>query len=252
MLDMSANNKVAIITGGARGIGWSTAEHFIDNGIFAVIADIGKCPKAFDKYINAGNGLFVMADVSKEDNIKKLIDLAYKKFGRIDFVINNAAIAFNKPIEKLSLAQWNKVVSVNLTAAFLTARYSAKYLRKTKGAIVNIASTRALMSEKNTETYSATKGGLLALTHSLAISLSPDIRVNCISPGWIDTRRSPDDSKTPPPFSKADHLQQPCGRIGTPRDIAEMVLYLCSDKAGFITGQNFVIDGGITKKMIYI
>ncbi|HSV26450.1 MAG TPA: SDR family oxidoreductase, partial [Sedimentisphaerales bacterium] len=133
---------------------------------------------------------------------------------------------------------------VNLTGPFLTSKHAAPHIARNKGGIVNIASTRALMSEANTEAYSASKAGLVGLTHALAVSLGPDVRVNCISPGWIDTA----DSR----LSDADHAQHPAGRAGRPEDIAEMTLYLCSAAAGFITGQNFVVDGGMTKKMIYV
>ena len=150
-----------------------------------------------------------------------------------------------KPIGKLSLADWQRVIDVNLTAAFLFARAAEKPLRKAKGAIVTIASTRALMSEPNTEAYSATKGGLVALTHALSMSLGPDVRVNCISPGWIETG---DYGK----LRKKDHDQHPAGRVGKPDDIAEMAAFLLDGKrSGFVTGANFVVDGGMTRKMIY-
>jgi NAD(P)-dependent dehydrogenase (short-subunit alcohol dehydrogenase family) len=143
------------------------------------------------------------------------------------------------------LAEWRRVLDTNLTATFLLARAAERRLRAAKGAIVTIASTRALMSEPNTEPYSASKGGLLALTHALAISLGPDIRVNCVSPGWIATR--PDQK-----LRRKDHRQHPVGRVGWPQDVAEMVAFLLDGRrSGFITGANFVVDGGMTRKMIY-
>jgi NAD(P)-dependent dehydrogenase (short-subunit alcohol dehydrogenase family) len=157
-----------------------------------------------------------------------------------------------QPIEKLSLKEWQRVLGVNLTGPFLCSRAFVPLLRSRRGSIVNIASTRAVMSEPHTESYSASKGGLVALTHSLALSLGPEVRVNCISPGWVDVtpwaRRS---HRSPAQLSMLDHAQHPSGRVGRPEDIASMVLYLASDAAGFITGENIVIDGGMTRKMIY-
>ena len=150
-----------------------------------------------------------------------------------------------KPIRLLTLAEWHRVIDTNLTAAFLLARAAEKPLRKAHGAIVTVASTRVLMSEANTESYSASKGGLLALTHALAISLGPDVRVNCVSPGWIET-------KNYGALRRKDHSQHPAGRVGKPEDIAEIVAWLLDGtRSGFVTGANFVVDGGMTRKMIY-
>ena len=145
-------------------------------------------------------------------------------------------------MHKLPLAEWNRRIGVNLTGPFLMAKHAAPHLRRSRGAIVNIASTRALQSEPDTEPYAASKAGLVGLTHALAMSLGPDVRVNCISPGWIAHQR----------VRKKDHAQHPVGRVGRDEDVAELVAYLISDAAGFVTGQNFVIDGGMTKKMIYV
>jgi len=150
-----------------------------------------------------------------------------------------------KPLRTLTLAEWHRVIDTNLTAAFLLARAAEMPLRQARGAIVTIASTRALMSEAETESYSASKGGLLALTHALAISLAPDVRVNCVSPGWIET-------KDYAGLRRKDHAQHPAGRVGRPQDVAEIVAWLLDPKrSGFVTGANFVIDGGMTRKMIY-
>jgi NAD(P)-dependent dehydrogenase (short-subunit alcohol dehydrogenase family) len=160
-------------------------------------------------------------------------------------VVSNAGIMIRKPLRRLTLAEWHRVIDTNLTAAFLLTRAAEKPLRRACGAIVMIASTRALMSEADTESYSASKGGLLALTHALAISLAPDVRVNCVSPGWIETKHYAG-------LRRKDHAQHPAGRVGRPEDIAEIVAWLLDAKrSGFITGANFVIDGGMTCKMIY-
>src|SRR4029078_11766374 len=163
-----------------------------------------------------------------------------------DAVVANAGIMLRRPIRRLSLEDWHHVIDTNLTAAFLLVRAAQRPLRSSKGSIVTIASTRALMSEPNTESYSASKGGLLALTHALAISLGPDIRVNCVSPGWIATSEYNR-------LKRKDHAQHPAGRVGKPQDIAEVVAFLLErEKSGFVTGANFVVDGGMTRKMIYL
>ena len=167
--------------------------------------------------------------------------------------MNNAAIAISKPVSELTLQEWNRVIAVNLTSCFLTAKHAFQFLKANNGCIVNIASTRALMSEPDTEGYSASKGGIVALTHALAVSFAPFVRVNAISPGWIETGdQKKSRARIPVTHSEADRMQHPVGRVGEPGDIATMIEFLLSEKATFITGQNFVIDGGITKKMIYV
>lgn len=148
-------------------------------------------------------------------------------------------------LKSFRLDSGNRIISVNLSSVFLCTKYALPHLKKKGGSIVNITSTRAHMSEPDTEAYSASKGGILALTHSLAVSLGPKVRVNCISPGWIETG---DYSK----LRKADHLQHPAGRVGRPEDIAEAVMFLSSDENGFITGVDLAVDGGMMRKMIYI
>jgi NAD(P)-dependent dehydrogenase (short-subunit alcohol dehydrogenase family) len=167
------------------------------------------------------------------------------RFGRLDAVVSNAGIMIRKPLRRLTSDEWQRVIDTNLTATFLLARAAEKPLRRAKGAIVNIVSTRALMSEPNTEAYAATKGGLVALTHALAMSLGPAVRVNCVSPGWIETRNYR-------ALRRKDHTQHPVGRVGKPEDIAQIVAWLLDGKrSGFVTGANFVVDGGMTRKMIY-
>jgi NAD(P)-dependent dehydrogenase (short-subunit alcohol dehydrogenase family) len=160
-------------------------------------------------------------------------------------VVSNAGIMIRKPLRSLTLVEWHRVIDTNLTATFLLARAAEKSLRQVRGAMVTIASTRALMSEAETESYSASKGGLVALTQALAISLAPDVRVNCVSPGWIET-------KDYAGLRRKDHAQHPAGRVGRPQDVAEMVAWLLDkERSGFVTGANFVLDGGMTRKMIY-
>jgi NAD(P)-dependent dehydrogenase (short-subunit alcohol dehydrogenase family) len=241
-------DKVVLITGGGQGIGRAIAQLLAERGAVAVIADV-------DAEAARESGLpFVRCDVSREPSVRACVRRVTARYGRIDGLVNNAGLAnpADDPVEKLELAAWNRRIGVNLTGAFLMAKYCVPQLRRTRGAIVNIASTRALQSEPNTEAYAASKAGLVGLTHALAMSLGPRIRVNCISPGWIDVSAWKKSGKRKPlRLSKADHEQHPAGRVGRPGDIAEIALYLLSDAAGFITGQNFVVDGGMTRKMIY-
>ena len=173
-----------------------------------------------------------------------------RAFGTIDLLVNNAAVSANRKITDLTLQEWNRVIAVNLTGAFLCAKHAAPCLRKQRGSIINIASTRAYMSEADTEAYSASNGGILALTHALAVSLGPDVRVNSISPGWIDTREWTAGEQ--PLLTRQDHLQHPAGMVGKPEDVASLVSWLAKEENGFITGADFIVDGGITRKMIYV
>jgi NAD(P)-dependent dehydrogenase (short-subunit alcohol dehydrogenase family) len=199
-----------------------------------------------------GRFVFIQTDVSSEEQVAKLVEQTAHRFGRIDALINNAGISIGKPLECLSLEEWNRVLGVNLTGAFLCAKHASPHLRKQGGCIINIASTRAFMSEADTEAYSASKGGIAALTHALAISLGPSIRVNCISPGWIETGPWKKSSRTSAAeLSEEDHLQHPAGRVGSAEDISSLVLYLVSPEASFLTGSNIIADGGMTRKMIY-
>lgn len=254
---MSLQGKVAIVTGGGQGIGKAIAKKFLEKGLSVVIAEIdeeaGRETEA--EYKPLGSIRFISTDVANEESVKNLIRETVNSFAKIDVLINNAARSNpeNHPITELSLEDWHHILSINLTGAFLCTKYSVPYLRKNQGTIINIASTRALMSEPNTEAYSASKGGILALTHALAMSLGPEIRVNCISPGWIDVSDwKKQINKKTAQLTKQEHEQHPAGRVGKPEDIASFVIYLTSPEASFITGENFVIDGGMTKKMIYL
>lgn len=243
--------KTAVITGAGRGIGLCIADTFLRAGGNVVIAEADAALRApaMKRLSSPDRTQFLTADVASESAVADTIASALDRFGRIDAVIHNAAVADNRPPQELSYESWRRVIDVNLSAAFLFAKHAATHLRNTSGAMVLIASTRALMSEPNTEAYSASKAGLLGLTHALAISLAP-VRVNCISPGWIVTDNWRHDGQTTT-LTGQDHAQHPVARVGRPEDIADMALFLCSEKASFITAQNIVIDGGITKKMIY-
>ncbi len=245
----------AIITGGAQGIGFQTAETLLQHNYQVVIADVDKDAgeEAMVSLRPHGKVHFVQVDISKEDDVTRLVDQTVELFGGIDVLVNNAAISINKCIEELSLFEWNKVMGINLTGAFLCSKYAVPHLRRAHGSIINMCSTRAFMSEKNTEAYSASKGGIFALTHAMAASLGPDIRVNSISPGWIEVSGLKKESERKTPIlTDQDHLQHPAGRVGKATDISSMVLFLVSPENSFITGQNFVVDGGMTRKMIYV
>lgn len=243
-----------IVTGGAQGIGKILALELAKNGYSVSVFEIDEeAIRDFESEITSEEIAFFKTDVADEANVARSVKLSVEKFGNISGLINNAAIQIDKPVTALSIDEWNSVIGVNLTGAFLCSKHAAPFLKSAKGNIINISSTRAFQSEKNTEAYSASKGGVLALTHALAVSLGPEIRVNCISPGWIDVSGIKKKSKANQiELSEADHLQHPAGRVGKPEDIARMVLFLLNPENDFITGQNFVIDGGMTKKMIYV
>lgn len=226
--------KVALITGGAQGIGRGIALVLAGQGWQVAVADLQRTMDFF----------FVRTDVSREPAVRACIRAVLKRFGRLDALVNNAGIAnpHSGAVDKLDLREWHRRIGTNLTGPFLMAKHAVPHLRRTRGTIVNIASTRALQSEPDTEAYAAAKGGLVSLTHALSMSLGPEVRVNCVSPGWIAHQ----------PVRKKDRTQHPVGRVGRDQDIAEFVAYLLSDAAGFITAQNFVIDGGMTRKMIYV
>lgn len=249
------NKRVVVITGGAQGIGKAMAQRFLLDGFAVTIADTDEeaSRETVAEYAALGPLRYVPVNVASETDVIRLVAETVAGFGGIDVLINNAAISCNRPCETLALADWERVVGVNLTGPFLCARHCAPFLRLRQGAIINIASTRALMSEPDTEAYSASKGGIVALTHALAASLAPAVRVNCISPGWIETGSwNKARTRTTPVHSEADKNQHWVGRVGQPEDIARLAAYLASDQSGFITGTNMVVDGGMTHKMIYV
>lgn len=241
---MEATRKTAIVTGGSQGIGHAIAEALARREYAVAVLDRKKPDEPWPAAV-ADSITFQKADVSDERQIRAAVRAVMKKHRRLDALVNNAGIMIRKPLTRLTMAEWRRVIDTNLTSAFAVSRACADALRASRGGIVNMASTRAVMSEPDTESYSASKGGLVALTHALALSLAPDVRVNCISPGWIDVMKGE-------PLSKQDHAQHPVGRVGRPEDVAELAVYLLSPAAGFVTGANFVIDGGMTRKMIYV
>jgi NAD(P)-dependent dehydrogenase (short-subunit alcohol dehydrogenase family) len=250
-------DRVVLVTGGAQGIGRGIAQAVLAAGGSVMIgdldADAGRtCLAEWNLPDRAASGRL---DVSREASVRRWTDAALARFGRIDGLVNNAGIAdpHRGDLSSLPLATWNAYLATNLTGAFLCSRQALVELRKTAGAIVNIASTRAMQSEPDTEAYAASKGGLLALTHAMAISQGPQVRVNAILPGWIAT----DDWRKPaarraPKLSRKDHAQHPVGRVGVPGDIGSLAVYLLSSQAGFVSGQHFVVDGGMSVKMHYV
>lgn len=247
--------KTVFVTGGAQGIGKAIVREFLVAGHSVCFMDSerGAGRATLREYRKYKRLIFVPGDVASEDDVRRAVAKAVRQFGRLDVLVNNAGIGFGRvPVTELTLEAWNRVLGVNLTGMFLCAKHAAPHLRKSKGLIVNIASTRALMSEADTEAYAASKGGVVALTHALAVSLAPDVRAVCLSPGWIETCEwQAGVRRRAPVHSDADRLQHPCGRVGVPEDIAAMVLHL-SSHGGFITGVNLAIDGGMTHKMIYV
>ncbi|MBO9882173.1 SDR family oxidoreductase [Xanthomonas sp. D-109] len=255
---MPLRDRVVLVTGGAQGIGRGVVQAVLGAGGKVVFGDLdADAGRACVTELDAGERLlFRRVDVAAEASVRRFIDAALARFGRIDGLVNNAGIAdpHTGPLERLSLREWNRRLGASLGGAFLCSKHALPALRGSRGggAIVNIASTRAQQSEPDTEAYAASKGGLVAFTHALAISAGPQVRVNCISPGWIatDAWRKPT-ARRAPKLSRQDHAQHPAGRVGTPPDIGALAVYLLSAQAGFITGQEFVVDGGMTRKMQY-
>jgi len=253
--------RLALITGGAQGIGRGIVEHLLARGwrVAALDRDAEALAELDDTHPEA-TLLVLRADVARETEV----DAAFARLRDwqagageppgLDLLVNNAGIAdpVSGPVESLSLADWRRWQDSHLTGAFLCTRAAVADLRTRRGSIVNIASTRALQSEPDCEAYAAAKGGLLAMTHALAVSLGPEVRVNAVCPGWIETGPWQKAARRETPEHRAiDHDQHPVGRVGEPTDIAATVAFLASEEAGFITGQQLPVDGGMTRRMIY-
>lgn len=225
---MVFNNKVAVVTGGANGIGKEIAKQFTALGARVAIIDINDNP-------------YFVGDIADKTVLERFAAKVIEDFGKVDFLINNAPPSMHG-IKDCTYRQFEKALAVGVTAPFYLAKLFNNHFAE-GASIINISSSRDRQSQPNTESYTAAKGGISALTHALALSLSGRVRVNSVSPGWIDTAERE--------YKGEDALQHPSGRVGKPSDIAETVMFLCSDKAGFITGENICIDGGMTKQMIY-
>lgn len=249
-------DKVVIVTGGAQGIGMAISEAFARQGAIVIVADLDEEAGVEHEatLVSAGHqAFFIKLDVAEESDVKRLTGSVLERFGRIDVLVNNAGIGASGTLLTRPMEEWDRVLNVNLRGPYMMAKYCAPALiRANPGVILSIASTRALMSEAHTEPYSASKGGILALTHSLAVSLGPNVRVNSISPGWVEVSGWKKSNQRVSPMHRPEDLNQhPVGRVGTPTDIADACVFLASQEAGFITGTNLVIDGGMTVKMIY-
>ena len=221
-------NKVAVVTGGAKGIGRAIVQAFEKEGAAVCVIDL------------LPNGYYV-GDLADQAVLEDFAQKVLRDYGHVDYLVNNA-LPLMKGLDTCSYAEFDYALRVGVAAPFYLTKLFAPHFAP-GGAIVNISSSRDRMSQPQTESYTAAKGGIAALTHALAVSLAGRVRVNSISPGWIDTAYTV--------YEGPDAVQQPAGRVGNPMDIAHMVLYLCSDKAGFITGENICIDGGMTRQMIY-
>lgn len=221
-------NRVVVVTGGAKGIGKTIADEFRNAGAHVCVIDLLE------------NDYFV-GDLADQTVLNAFADKVIADYGRVDVLINNA-LPLMKGIDECTYEQFNYALRVGVTAPFYLTKRFAPYFAP-GASVINISSSRDRMSQPQTESYTAAKGGISALTHALAVSLAGKVRVNSISPGWIDTDFTV--------YDGADAVQHPAGRVGNPLDIANMVLFLCSDKAGFITGENICIDGGMTRQMIY-
>lgn len=225
---MDFTDKIVVVTGGAHGIGKAIAEDFASKGAKVVVIDIAQG----DHYIG---------DISDKAVLEAFVKDTIDKYGHVDYLINNA-LPIMRGIDECTYEEFTYALAVGVTAPFYLAKLFNPYFAE-GASIINIASSRDRMSQPQTESYTAAKGGIAALTHALAVSLSGRVRVNSISPGWIDTDYTV--------YEGPDAIQQPSGRVGHPKDISSMVLFLCSEQAGFINGENICIDGGMTKQMIY-
>ncbi|MFD1019856.1 SDR family NAD(P)-dependent oxidoreductase [Thalassobacillus hwangdonensis] len=242
------SRKTAVVTGGANGIGKSIVHAFADIGYTVLIVDKDKeagQKLSDDLRANGAEVIFQACDVGVVEEVQQLFHTVKETYESIDILVNNAGVSEFKNFWEAEACDWDKVIASNLSSMFYMTKEAAGMMKDKGGSIINIASTRASMAEPHTEAYSASKGGIVALTHSLAMTLSEHyIRVNCISPGWIQTEEYES-------LRDVDHFQHPSKRVGKPEDIARACVFLSKEENDFINGENMVIDGGMTKKMIY-
>ncbi|HOG51197.1 MAG TPA: SDR family oxidoreductase [Lentisphaeria bacterium] len=244
------SGKVCVITGGANGIGRCLAETFTARRASVAILD---CDEASGQELLSrlgGNHLFMAGDAAVESDLSSFAERVLATYGGVDFLINNACRSRGGLLSRCSYDQFLEALKVGVAAPYYLSLLFRPHFRP-GASIVNISSTRAFQSQRNTESYSAAKGGIASLTHALAMSLAGVARVNCIAPGWIDTRDYHPASAKPTTTAAADHHQHTVGRIGRPEDIAGLVMYLCSQEASFIDGECIVIDGGMSRQMVY-
>jgi NAD(P)-dependent dehydrogenase (short-subunit alcohol dehydrogenase family) len=249
---MNFENKICVITGGANGIGLCIVNEFAKNRAKVALIDLDKSAgeKALATIkVNGAEGLFYWGDIAEKGTLETFVKQVIGTYGRIDYLINNACLSHKGIISGCDYDDFNYVLKVGVTAPYMLAKLFCNHFGR-GGAIVNISSTRATMSQQDTESYSAAKGGISALTHALAVSLAGKVRVNSVSPGWIDVSANYDDDYESK-HSIADQNQHPVHRVGIPLDIARAVMFLCDEENGFITGENITVDGGMTKQMIY-
>lgn len=248
---MNFHGKVCVVTGGANGIGRCIVEEFLSAGANVAFIDIDAASgqRLLSRHGN-DKALFVHGDITEESVLTNFAEKVIARFHHVDYLINNACISKKGILSGCSYSDFNYVLKLGIAAPYyLTKLFSNDFAQG--ACVVNISSTRALMSQEDTESYTAAKGGISALTHALAVSLSVRVRVNSISPGWIDTGAYQQENDPLSEQTLSDQKQHPAGRIGTPLDIAKTAMFLCSDDAGFITGENIVVDGGMTRLMIY-
>ncbi len=231
---MNFKDKVVVITGGANGIGRTMTEEFTAAGAKAAVIDLEEKGVPSD--------FFYQGDIAKEIVLNCFVSKVIEKYGKIDYLINNACLSRKGILSDCSYEDFNYVLRVGVTAPYLLTKLFLNYFNE-NGAVVNISSSRAFMSQADTESYTAAKGAITALTHALAVSLAGKVRVNSIAPGWIDTANGS--------WSEADEKQHPVKRIGEPSDIVKTAMFLCSEDSGFINGENITVDGGMTRLMIY-
>lgn len=249
---MNFENKVCVVTGGANGIGLCIVNEFASRGARVAFIDLDKesGEKALESLKEKGaDGLFFYGDIAEKETLENFTETVIESYDKIDYLINNACLSRKGIVSGCDYEDFNYVLKVGVTAPYILSKLFLNHFN-TGGSIINISSTRAVMSQGDTESYTAAKGGISALTHALAISLAGKVRVNSVSPGWIDVSEN-FDKNYENKHSVADKLQHPVHRVGRPLDIARTVMFLCHEDSGFITGENITVDGGMTKQMIY-